>query len=187
MNHLQLAHLIWKEHLKPGSNVIDATLGNGHDTLYLANLALTPTSGSLTGFDIQSSAIEATKRRLSNNLSPEILKRINLYQVSHAHFPPILAPVDLIVYNLGYLPGGDKTITTELDSSLKSLQSATSIIAPGGLISLTCYPGHPEGFKETAKLKEYIETSLYETYIVSEFKRVSLHNSPILILLHNKL
>lgn len=147
-SHLDLAQDYWRKLIQPGDCVIDATSGNGHDTLFLAQLLLSDERpGSLIAIDKQSQAVEATFQRLSSHLSPKALAHIRFLNQCHTTFPNDLAPtsVALIVYNLGYLPGGKKTLTTVGQTTLQSLEAALPLIKPGGCISLTCYPGHPEG------------------------------------------
>lgn len=154
--HLSYAHSCWKQIIGPGDTVIDATCGNGHDTLFLAILALTDCSGELYAFDIQPQAIENSKRLVKEQLPPSLVDRIHFIQRSHVSFPESLMPksVKLIVYNLGYLPGSDKQITTEVESTLESIQKALPYICHSGGIFITCYPGHEEGKKEQDALLE---------------------------------
>ena len=139
--HLSLAHALWKAHLVKNDLVIDATAGNGHDSLVLAGLGAT-----LYVMDIQEKALQSTQEKLNNY--PDV----QYFLQSHATFPPLPKPPALIIYNLGYLPGGDKNITTRTSSTLQSLEAATKILAPSGLITLMCYSGHPEGAKEEEAL-----------------------------------
>lgn len=151
MNHLELAHSFWEEVLQEGDNVIDATCGNGKDTLRLARLSVgRSVCSQLIGLDIQERALERTRERLMEGLTVGELGRIHLYQQSHAIFPPLAyeLPIRLVVYNLGYLPGGDKGVTTRVETTLRSLEAARDLVQAGGLITVTCYPGHPEGARE---------------------------------------
>jgi predicted methyltransferase len=151
---LDLAHHFWRALLKPGDIVIDATCGNGHDTLILAQAALTADSGRLIGYDIQEEAIALTRERLTASLLPEQLSRVELYCKSHRDLDDNLhdGTVALIVYNLGYLPGSNKQLTTKRETTLQSVRRALSLIKPGGVLSITCYPGHAEGAIEEAEL-----------------------------------
>lgn len=139
--HLSLAHSLWKGILSRGDLAIDATAGNGHDSLVLATLGAT-----LYTLDIQEKALQATKERLAP------YEDVHYFLQSHASFPPLPKEPKLIIYNLGYLPGGDKALTTKLTSTLESLTLATRLLAPGGMITLMCYSGHPEGAKEEEAL-----------------------------------
>ncbi len=153
-SHLDLAHDYWKRLLRIGDTVIDATCGNGHDTLALANLCVNDSCGTLYAIDKQSNAIASTRQLLQSHLTPGHLHRIHLIQGCHSRFPDTLTPqsVKLIVYNLGYLPGGNKTITTETATTLASVQHALSLLMPGGCLSITLYPGHAEGEVEQQQL-----------------------------------
>lgn len=138
--HLPLAHSLWKGLLHPGDLAVDATCGNGHDTLALATLG-----AEVIGLDIQPEALTQTRLRLGSRPATLLLH-------SHAPFPPLPRAPRLVVYNLGYLPGGDKSRTTQTETTLASVQEAYSLLAPDGALSITCYPGHPEGAREEAAL-----------------------------------
>src|ERR1700728_1018649 len=139
--HIELAHRYWQEMVGPHDLVIDATCGNGYDTLFLASLK----PKMLYAIDIQSQAIQETSKRLYKDFSPEEMNNIKVLQMSHETFPAEIQPhsIKLIVYNLGYLPKGNKTQTTLAETTVRSLQSALSLICDNGIISVTCYPGHP--------------------------------------------
>jgi SAM-dependent methyltransferase len=135
--HLEQARHYWKNLLTPTDVVIDATCGNGKDTAYLSQLV---PEGKVYSLDIQEEAlIQAKKNVASSNV-------VFLLQ-SHASLPSF-EPVKLVVYNLGYLPGGNKKITTMTESTLQSLEAASGIVKRGGALSITCYPGHLEGARE---------------------------------------
>jgi hypothetical protein len=153
---IDLAHNYWKQLLQPGDNVIDATCGNGKDTLFLTELLFTLSDVStLIAIDIQQQAIEKTR-----SLLKACDKNIHFYTQSHATFPEVAytLPIRLIVYNFGYLPQGDKSLTTLTESSLASLKAALALVMPGGCISATCYPGHLEGSREETALLALTQT-----------------------------
>jgi SAM-dependent methyltransferase len=156
-NPLSLAHHFWSQHVKPGDWVIDATCGNGKDTRYLRELA--GGEGGVIGMDIQQDAIDKTNSLLKNNFTNVQLQNIHLFLQSHETFPLLVyeKPISLIVYNLGYLPGGDKSLTTLTSTTLDSVENALPLLSPGGLLSLTCYPGHEEGAVEEMALLSKIE------------------------------
>ncbi len=157
--HLLLAKDYWEKHLKADDFAIDATCGNGHDTLCLS--ALLP-DGLVYGIDIQESALEKTRGRLRN------AKNVRLFRQSHADPIPIPKPPRLIVYNLGYLPGGDKSLTTMTATTLQSLQQSLSILAADGALSITCYPGHDEGMREEREILAFVK-DLNHSYHQWEF------------------
>ncbi len=158
--HLDLAKSYWTAHLQPGDAAIDATCGNGHDTLFLCQFLLKHAESLVAALDIQGSAILNTDALLKQSLPPDQMNRVLLHRMCHGkiHEIPLPIPPRLIVYNLGYLPGGDKSMTTRTGSTLKSLEHALDIVAYDGAISVTCYPGHEEGEKEEAALLKFAET-----------------------------
>jgi ubiquinone/menaquinone biosynthesis C-methylase UbiE len=148
-SHILQAHYYWEQIVQPGDTLIDATVGNGHDTLFLSQLLRG--KGSVIGYDIQSQALEQTKQRLGS--LAENLVKLKLH--SHTQFEE--QNVKLIVYNLGYLPGGDKTVTTQCETTLQSIQDGMRRIVPQGGISITCYPGHEEGAREEVVLLDFLK------------------------------
>jgi SAM-dependent methyltransferase len=145
-SHIDLAHHYWSLLVKDGDIVIDATCGNGWDSLILAKL----NPKILYSIDLQEQAIEKAQVRLSAHLSAQAYEKVQWIHGSHVRFPEEILPgtVKLIVYNLGYLPGGDKSITTLTETTMQSLENGKNLLACGGVISVTCYPGHSEGERE---------------------------------------
>lgn len=173
---IALAHAYWKEWVLPDDTVIDATAGNGHDTLFLVELIKT---GKVVSIDRQPEAIEATLSLLTKDQQT----KVSLILGSHASFPIELLPrsIRLIVYNLGYLPGGDKTITTMTESTLESLKAATDLIMPGGALSITCYPGHAEGKREYDHVFKFISALSAKEWCVCQHSWINRKNAPVLI------
>lgn len=156
-SHLDLAHQYWSQLVQPGNTVIDATCGNGSDTLKLCQLTLSSDKGKVYSFDIQQEAIDSSLKLIRSHITPEIQKNIEFQLRCHSTFPPEIRPatVRLIVYNLGYLPGGDKALTTRRSTTLQSLTQAIPLIQYGGAISITCYPGHEEGLLEQKEIIDF--------------------------------
>ena len=153
--HISLAHKLWADFLSPEDTAIDATCGNGHDAAFLA-----PLISALSVYDIQESALKNTKNKLTDSAC-----QINFNLRSHTDF--IEKTANLIIYNLGYLPSGNKEITTQTTSTIVSVEKALSILAPKGAISITCYPGHTEGKKEetaVVKLANNLDPNLWKAY-----------------------
>ena len=159
-SHIDLAHHYWSLLLEVGDTVIDATCGNGLDTLFLARQCLDKDKGRLITIDIQMKALIQAKELLISEVSEEILSRIYFVHQCHSIFPISLIEnnVKLVVYNLGYLPKGEKSITTKVDTTLSSIQSALQLISPGGTISITCYPGHEEGKREQEVIMNLVQS-----------------------------
>jgi predicted methyltransferase len=182
-NPIDLAHQYWERVVRPGDLVIDATCGNGKDTLKLAQL--TGEEGSVIGIDLQQEALVKTRTLLEESLSPSHLARIHLIQQSHAAFPPKVEKntVKLIVYNLGYLPGGNKNVTTQAGTTLESVTKYFTLLSPGGVISVTCYPGHEEGAREEKSLSQLFSTLSPAIWSVCHHRWVNRLSSPSLFIL----
>lgn len=148
----QLAQAIWEHYLSPQLAsgeyaAVDATCGRGNDTVWLAARCR-----RVYAFDIQPEAIAATREALhAADVSdvPAATPAVTLIEGSHAELAAyIREPIGLIVFNLGYLPGGDKDRTTTAASTLTALQAAADRLAVGGLLSVTMYWGHEAGKAE---------------------------------------
>lgn len=183
---VHLAHHYFKQKLKIGDIALDCTAGNGHDSLFIAQQILDGNQGDLYCIDLQEQAILNTKKLLEEHLSKEQLNRVRFLQQSHELLPNIPNTVALIVYNFGYLPGGDKTITTQVESSLKSIAKGLELLAPSGIMSLTCYPGHEEGEKEQNALFSFCEELDKKSWNLCLHRWLNRKTSPSLILIEKK-
>ena len=150
-----LAHALVKQALAPGDLAMDATCGNGHDTIHLARCV--GADGTVVAIDVQEDALAETRNRLeSAGLSDG---RVRLVHDCHtalgAHVAPGAAAV--VMFNLGYLPGGDHALTTSAETTTGALDAAARALRPGGLLVVTCYPGHPGGGREAAAVAAWLE------------------------------
>ena len=137
--------------IRPGDRVIDATLGNGHDTCMLA--ALVGEQGRVYGFDIQPDAVARTRAALQEK---GLLDRCELHVVGHEHVAEfVTGPVRAAVFNLGWLPGAQHAVTTLERTTLPAVEAACSLLCPGGIVSVCVYPGHDEGKRELAALDRF--------------------------------
>jgi predicted methyltransferase len=150
-----LARTLLREAIHPGDLVIDATAGNGHDTLFLAECV--GPHGSVLAFDIQENAIRATRERLHES---GLDSRVRLHHTSHSDMAAYAAQgsVSAVMFNLGYLPGNDHQLTTAATSTLSALYAATCLLKPGGTLSIVCYPGHAEGATEAVEVETWLAT-----------------------------
>lgn len=141
----EIAHLILRGFLREGDHTVDATAGNGHDTLFLAR-CVGPT-GHVHAIDIQPDAIAQARTRIDE---ADLANRVSWHVADHQHMAGLLPAEQFsaVLFNLGYLPGGDHQQTTHRSSTLPALQAASTLLRPGGLLSVLCYPGHPEGREE---------------------------------------
>jgi len=138
-------HLLLREVILTGETVIDATAGNGHDTIFLAH-AVGP-SGRVIAVDIQKEAVESTAARISKE---QLVDRVELHQMSHTSLHEVAteSSVAAIVFNLGYLPGADRSVITASDTTVEALTIATSLLKIGGILTVISYPGHTGGASE---------------------------------------
>ena len=159
------------EHLHEGDTAVDFTMGNGHDTEFLSKTV--GESGKVYAFDIQASAVESTRKNLATAGCPN---NYTLIHDSHHYVKSyVKEPIKAGMFNLGYLPGGDKSITTMRATTLPAIEAAIELLGRDSILLIAVYPGHPEGDAEGREITEYLST-------LSRFKvcctKVQIINSP---------
>lgn len=180
----KMAKALTKEVLESGDSAIDATAGNGEDTLFLAEHV--GPSGRVYAFDIQKEAIEAAETLIQEK---GLAGRVSFYHRGHETMGEIPAVrsdshIKAVMFNLGYLPGGDHDITTQAESTMTALAAALELLAPGGIVTIVAYT-HEEGQREIEALKTYLST-LGRDYDVNTVMCVNHQNAPILYLIRKK-
>lgn len=144
----------------PGETAVDATMGNGHCTLKLAQLV--GPEGRVHAFDVQPQALEATRHRLATyqeQTGDDVLTRTTLHLRSHEELSQVVTgSVATVLFNLGYLPGSDKQITTVSHTTLSAANQALQCIKCHGLLIITVYPGHAQGQEEHRALEQWLTT-----------------------------
>jgi SAM-dependent methyltransferase len=144
----EIAHLLIERCLSTGGRAIDATVGNGHDTLFLARLV--GPEGRVDGFDLQSEAIERTRAKTSH------LPQVHLHHAGHERIDEwVGGPVDAVMFNLGYLPSGDHSIITRPVSTLPALATAVTLLREGGILAVVVYPAHEGGIEESNEVSRW--------------------------------
>lgn len=171
---LAFARQLIEGRLKNGGRALDGTAGNGRDTLFLAQLA--GGSGKVWAFDIQAQALSNTAGLLREN---GVEERVELIAASHADLADyVREPLDAAMFNFGYLPGGDKTVTTKADSSVLAIQAAAALLAEGGLLTAVVYSGHPAGRTEAATIEQWAAALPQEQYQVLHYRFTNQRNHP---------
>ena len=181
--HIPLSHTLWSQIVKKNDVVVDATCGNGHDSLFLAKLSLTPTGGTVHCIDLQHEAIKATTAKLQRELDNNLFQRVDFHHRNHCDFPPkiLSGSVKLVVYNLGYLPGGsDKETVTTPENTIISIQNALKLLCRYGLISITCYRGHTGGPEECLAVENYLSCLEEEKWRVFSHSPLNRPMAPVL-------
>lgn len=196
----ELALHIARPYIREGKAVVDATCGNGHDTVALAKAVFPdygdgtaasennqecPTTPRLVAFDIQQRAIDATASLLTDEGFGSQLNAgsIRLIRDSHENMEDYVNEACLIMFNLGYLPGGDKELTTCTESTMKAIRKAAGMLTKGGLLSVAMYSGHPEGAKEKAEVLAFARDLDSKMYHVAYVNMLNQPNCPPELLL----
>lgn len=183
-NILPFAHRLWADFLPPGGCAVDATAGNGHDTLCLAELA--GERGRVYAFDVQEAALAATRARLQAAGVDD--GRVSLIGAGHEGLADYVAqPVDVAAFNCGYLPGGNKNRTTQTDTTLRALAQALALLKSGGLLTVVLYPGHEEGAREAAAVRQWLSALPQREYAVLHYGFLNRRNRPPYLLAAEKL
>ena len=183
-NSMKIAHSMCINKLKTGDIAVDATMGNGNDTIFLGSLV--GPAGKIYSFDIQKKALEATRKKVAQKCFSE---RIVLINDGHENMDKyIKEKVKLVIFNLGYLPGGDHNITTKAETTLSALKKAINLIEINGLILLVVYPGHPEGKIEKDILLKYTSALDQKKYNVFKLCFINeVNNPPMLIAIEKRI
>ncbi|MDN6161424.1 MAG: class I SAM-dependent methyltransferase, partial [Atopostipes sp.] len=176
-NPLSFSHMIVKSVVNKGDYVIDATIGNGHDTLFLAELV--GNNGKVFGFDIQKQAIQSTKERLSKEKSVEQVELIHDgHENINNYLPQEKKKVSAVMFNLGYLPKGDKAIVTKAETTKKAINQALSQIKKGGIVSIMVYYGHSGTNGEKEAVDELVRDIPQDKFDSLSYKFVNQRNNP---------
>ncbi len=182
INAVSICKDIINRYIKEGSIVLDATVGNGNDTLDLARLVTD--KGKVYGFDIQSIAIENTKSLLIQN---QLEDRVILIKDSHENIDKyIFKPLDFALYNLGYLPKGDKEIKTRPSSTVISVDKTLKLLKDNGILLIVSYIGHPGGLEEMKALEGYLKDLDQKQFSVLKNEFINQVNSPPLLYIIEK-
>ena len=144
---IEAAHALLRIRLQTASVVVDATAGNGGDTLFLAESS--PPQARVYAFDIQEQALAETKRKTA-----AYSDKICYIADGHENFTQYVAdPVDAAIFNLGYLPGGDHAVTTNAKSTLTAVRQMIEQLSVNGVLAIVAYPGHEAGQEEKQQLE----------------------------------
>lgn len=169
-------HEIIRSQAKSGGIYVDATMGNGNDTLFFCEMA--GESGKVFAFDIQEAALDATEKRLKGHgITDQISRisdgelctdRISLILDGHEHMDRYIEKesVDVVCFNFGYLPGGDHAICTKSETDIQALKTALGLLKKGGMLSLCIYSGGDTGFEEKEAILDFLKSLPPKEYTV---------------------
>ncbi|ALS02846.1 SAM-dependent methyltransferase [Enterococcus silesiacus] len=173
---LHFSHTLLKEVVEPGASVVDATMGNGNDTAFLAQLV--GSKGLVYAFDIQEAALINTEKKLTEL---GLTEQVTLFHKGHETIEetiPTETSLTAAVFNLGYLPKSDKQIITKPDTTKKALDAILTRLKPKGRIILVVYYGHTGGEAELALVQDYSQKLPQEEYSVLTYQFVNQRNNP---------
>ncbi len=168
--------------LRPGDVAIDATTGNGNDTIFMAERV--GNTGKVYAFDIQQKALEETRIKLS---SQHLLQQTELIHSGHEdmdHY--VKEEAAAIMFNLGYLPKGDHSIVTTAQTTIQGIEKSLVHLKPSGLLTIVIYPGHSEGLVEKKAVLSYVKTLDQKLFSVLFMEFINQANNPPLLIVIEK-
>ena len=170
--------------IREGDTVVDATMGNGKDTLSLCELV--GENGHVYAFDVQAEAVERTRERVKE---AGFDQRSTLLLAGHETMADhIKEPVQAVMFNLGWLPGAEHIVTTRTETTLSAVSAALELIVPGGIVTVCVYPGHEEGARELEALEKYVSGLSVRTFNVlyHSFVNASSQTPRLFLIQRNK-
>ncbi|MGM0601718.1 MAG: tRNA (mnm(5)s(2)U34)-methyltransferase [Bacillota bacterium] len=172
---VEFSHFLLNKYVKPGDITADATAGNGYDTLYLAELV--KENGRVYSFDIQDKAVENTLKLLKDH---SLSNRVEVFNDSHENIDDYLNDqnISAVIFNLGYLPGGDKNIITRADSTITAVKKSMNFLKNGGIIIIVAYSGHSGGKKETAAVEKFMKNLDHKKYNTIKYSYLNQPGAP---------
>ena len=173
MAHDFLAHVITQEDI-----VVDATMGNGYDTLFLAKLAK-----QVYAFDIQEQALEKTSQRLLE----AGLTNVELLLQGHETVDQFVTEAKAGIFNLGYLPSADKSIITKPQTTIEALEKLCQMLVKGGRIAIMIYYGHEGGDIERDAVMDFVSQLPQQEYTVTIYRTLNQINNPPFLIMIEKL
>ncbi|MES2661564.1 MAG: class I SAM-dependent methyltransferase [Verrucomicrobiota bacterium] len=178
-----LAQDLLRPVIRPGDVVIDATAGNGHDTVFLAECA--GEAGRVLAFDVQEAALVSARQRVE---SAGFAGRVEFIHESHAGMGnhAEAESVSVIMFNLGYLPGDGHDLTTQADETLAALEVAAGLLAARGVLSVVCYPGHPAGAPEAEAVEAWMASQAASGWRVAKYGAIGTRRAAPFLLVARK-
>ena len=150
--------------LKGAKIVVDATAGNGNDTLFLAQH--TPDDAKIYAFDVQTEALQQTRQ-----LTADFSAKIEYVLRSHAELDEVVAEnIDMAMFNLGYLPGQEHELTTVWESTQIAVTKVLRKLVVQGICVIVAYPGHAAGKEEAMQLEAYLQRLSKREYTVGCYR-----------------
>ena len=175
---LELAHDFLAEIISKEDIVVDATMGNGHDTLFLAKLAK-----QVYAFDIQEQALEKTNQRLQE----AGLTNVKLLLQGHETVDQFVTEVKAAIFNLGYLPSADKNIITKPQTTIEALEKLCRMLIKGGRIAIMIYYGHEGGDIERDAVMDFVSQLPQQEYTATIYRTLNQINNPPFLVMIEKL
>ena len=175
---LQMAHAFLEEVVTDEDIVVDATMGNGYDTLFLAQLAK-----KVYAFDIQEQAIEQTTKRLAEAK----LDNVELLLTGHENVDQYVESIKAAIFNLGYLPSADKSVITQPHTTIQALEKLCQRLVIGGRIAIMIYYGHEGGDVERDAVLDFVSQLPQQEFTVALYKTINQINQPPFLVMIEKL
>jgi len=182
-NSLAISHEMVSKVVLPGDIVIDATAGNGNDTVFLASLV--GENGKVYAFDIQEQAINNTYKKVVDRNYQD---RVKIIRDGHQNLDLyVKEKVKAVMFNLGYLPGGDHSVATRGETTAEAVKKAMELLAVNGIISIVVYYGGDSGFEEKEYLMDFFSRIDNKQFSVAKTEFINQANCPPIFVCIEKL
>ncbi|MBE6604953.1 MAG: hypothetical protein E7639_04530 [Ruminococcaceae bacterium] len=169
-------------HLGAGDTAVDFTMGNGHDTAFLSKTV--GESGHVFAFDVQEMALTSAKKTLESEGCPD---NCTLILDSHHNVKKYVnGPIKAGMFNLGYLPGSDKSVTTMRETTMPAIEAALELLDHGGILLVAVYPGHAEGEAEGKMVLDYLATLDRHVICCTLIRIINSPTSPFFVVVEKK-
>ncbi|WP_017186810.1 tRNA (mnm(5)s(2)U34)-methyltransferase [Alkalibacillus haloalkaliphilus] len=183
---IPFAHQLFIDTIQQGDVVVDATLGNGHDSLMLSQLV--GENGRVYSFDIQQEAIDQSQQMFNDHLAKQITPILRGNEHVYEELTKRnVNEIDGAIFNLGFLPGSDQSITTNANTTIEAIEGILKLLKPERYIVIVIYSGHETGEIEKNELLEYLATKPAKEVDIAKYQMVNRSKkAPFVVAVYKK-
>lgn len=176
---IELSHDFLSQVLDKNSIAIDATMGNGNDTVFLSHLAK-----KVYAFDVQEQALIKTREKLEQLNIKNVQLILDGHQTINKY---VTEPIRAAIFNLGYLPLADKSVITQPATTLTAIKKILERLEIGGRLAIMVYYGHEGGDKEKDAVLNFVKELDQQHFTVMLYQPLNQINTPPFLVMIEKL